>query len=171
MIAALAAAFPVWWLASALPAVQRINRRVPLLVAAACVLALIAAFATRPDHMLESARNWAVNLMTLPLWGYSWFLILALALVGLAVAPPPFRQAFAVGLPACFAFVLFLVYFRVPYRYGRGDSANRMTVQFLPLIMFYLAIKFIPALWRESSPATSGSRVPDRPAGAAMRPG
>ncbi|HKE18382.1 MAG TPA: hypothetical protein VKB80_26070 [Kofleriaceae bacterium] len=147
LMAGLLAGFFLWWAASARSEIIRcIDRRMPLLISATCALALAGELASRPDHMIASARSWAFNLTTLPLWGQTWFIILALVVIGLAVAPPPFRAPFAVGLPACFAVVLFLVYFRAPYREGRGDSANRMTIQMLPLIVFYLAIKFIPAL-------------------------
>lgn len=133
----------VWWLASRVPIVQRVNRHLPWIVAAACAFALAAAFATKPGHMMESARNWASNLTTLPLWGQSWYLIIALVAVSLAASPPRFRQAFAIGLPAYLAFVLLLAYFRFPYREGRGDSANRMTIQLVPLIFFYLGVKIL----------------------------
>jgi hypothetical protein len=142
MVWALLVLFFLWWCASGTRLVRRIDRWVPALVVGVCALALIGAFATRPDHMLRSIQHWAINLTELPLWGHSWFFIPLLILLGLAVRPPPFRVPFAVGLPAYFAFVLLLAYFRIPYRVGQSDSANRMTFHVVPMIFFYLAIKF-----------------------------
>jgi hypothetical protein len=153
MISALVVAFCLWWLASSTRIVRGVNRRMPVFVAAAFALVLGAAFVIKPHHMIDSARVWALNLTTLPLWGQTWFVIAALSVIGLGAAPPRFRTPFIVGLPTYFAFILFLVYFRAPYREGRGDSANRMTIQMLALIMFYLAIKFIPALRDQRSTA------------------
>lgn len=149
--------FFVWWLLSGTRVVRRVNRAVPALVAAGCALAMIAAFAMKPDHMLRSSVNWASNLIQLPHWGNSWIVIPVLILLGLAVAAPRFRVPFAVGLPV-YAGVILLLSFSLPkpWRMGLGDSANRMTIHLLPLIFFYLGIKLLPILL---GPAGSDDRA------------
>jgi hypothetical protein len=91
--------------------------------------------------MVESLRNWASNLFTQPLWGYSVYAMIALALIALGLPAPRFRQAFAVGIPVYLGFVLLLALGRSPYRSYIDDSANRMTIHVVPLIFHYLGLK------------------------------
>lgn len=135
-----------WWLASARPAVRALNRRLPVVIGAGAALAVAAAFALKPAHMGESLASWAVNLTSLSLWGQTWLVLAVLTLLALAAPAPPFRQAFAIGLPVYAAFVLLLAFLRVPYRLGLGDSANRMTIHFVPLLLLYLALKLLPGV-------------------------
>lgn len=141
-------AFFLWTLLPPSPLVRRTNRLMPALVAGVVGLALIAAFATRPAHMIESARVWLWNLTQLPTWGTFWYGFALLIAVSLLVPPPRFRQVFAIGLPAYAAVILLLVYFRTPYRVGNGDSANRMTIHLVPLIFYYAAMKCMRAVER-----------------------
>ena len=142
-------AFFLWWRRLGDPLVRRLNRWLPLAIAGVCALAVTAAFAAQPDRMVRSTLNWLTNLIEQPLWGHSWFLIAALLLLALALEPPRFRHAFTIGLPVYAGFLLLLSFnLRVPYRIGLADSANRMTIHFVPLIFFYLAIKLGPALMR-----------------------
>lgn len=133
--------FFLWWLASSTHPIKRINRIVPGLIAAVFALALAAAFLAKTDHMLESVANWSRALRELSFWGQSWYAIGALILLGLLVSPPPFRQAFVIGLPVYFAFVLLLALGRSPYRDYVDDSANRMTIHAVPLIFWYVGLK------------------------------
>lgn len=162
----LAMLFFLWRLASRIRFVRLVDRWVPAIIGGLCMLALIAAFAAKPDHMTTSAAHWAKNLTELPLWGHSWFLIPLLIAIGLAIEPPPFRQPFVVGLTV-YAAVILLLSFSLPnpWRLGVGDSANRMTIHLLPSIFFYLALKFIPPLQRDAAPpsAIDGGRA-SRPA-------
>ncbi len=163
-VVALLVAFLLWSLASRRPLLRRIDRFMPAIVAAGGAVAIAAAFATRPELMLLSVEHWVSNLLEQPLWGWSWAILPVLILFSLLVEPPRFRQAFAVGIPVSLAFVLLLSYYvGRPYRIGLGDSANRMTIHFLPLICFYLAIKLLPALAR-AKPADDDD-VPGQAAG------
>ncbi len=164
VVVALLVAFLLWSLASARPFVRRINRFMPAIVAAVGAVAIAAAFATRPELMLLSVEHWVSNLLNQPLWGWSWAVLPILILFSLLVEPSRFRQAFAVGIPVSFAFVLLLSYYvGRPYRIALGDSANRMTIHFLPLIFFYLAIKLLPGLAR--SQLADDDDVPGQAAG------
>jgi hypothetical protein len=138
-------AFLGWWLISRAPLLQRVSRRVPLLVSAALVLALAAAFATRPRHMTTSLDHWVTNLTTLPHWGYAWYGIVAAALLAVFTPPPPRHRVFTLTIWLTLAYTLLIVYARVPYRVAILDSANRMTIHVLPLVFFYLGLKAVPA--------------------------
>jgi len=143
-LAAGVAGFFGWWMISRGPRLQAFNRRVPLLVSAAIVLALAAAFATKPDHMLISLGHWMGNLVTLPHWGYSWYGIVAAVVLALFTPPPPRYRVFTLTIWLSLAYTLLLVYARLPYRIAILDSANRMTIHVLPLVFFYLGLKAVP---------------------------
>ncbi len=143
-----AVAFFLWTLLPRSALVGRVNRLLPALVAGVFGIALLAAFATRPAHMIESAGNWLWNLTQLRTWGTFWYGFALVILVSLVAPPPRFRQVFAIGLPVYAALILLLVYFRSPYRLGNGDSANRMTIHLVPLIFYYAAMKCMRAVDR-----------------------
>lgn len=151
-----AVAFFLWTLLPRSSLVRRLNQLLPALVAGAVGVALLAAFATKPAHMLESARVWLWNLTQLPTWGTFWYGLALLIAVSLLAPPPRFRQVFAIGLPVYAALILLLVYFRVPYRVGNGDSANRMTIHLVPLIFYYAAMKCLRVV--ERMPARASRR-------------
>jgi hypothetical protein len=144
--AALAGAFAWWAVSPAYRWMRWIDARLPLAVAAAVALALVAAFATSTDHMLASLDVTIENLRTVPYWGHSWYGLAALAVASLALPAPPFRQAFAIGVPVFLGAVLLMAYSGPGYRLGNGDSANRMIINAVPLIVFYVALKAAPRL-------------------------
>jgi hypothetical protein len=164
----LMAGFFCWWLASETRVVRRINGWLPAAVAGLSGLVVAASFAIKPHHMARSTANWAANLTDLPLWGNVWLFLPALMLLGLLGRPPRFRHAFTVGLIAYAALVLVLSFFLAnPYRIGLGDSANRMTIHFVPLIFYYLAVKLAPPLFSGAAvepPGSPTARPEDRPA-------
>jgi hypothetical protein len=141
IVAATVAGFFAWWLVAGTPIGRRIDRWVPVLVPAALALALGAAFFRDAGHMADSAWGLVHNYTGLPHWGFAWYAIAALVLLGLALPAPPLRWPFVVGIPAYFAFVLLLAIGRVPYYFYEGDSGNRMTLHVVPLIFFYFGLK------------------------------
>jgi hypothetical protein len=131
----------LWCIAGEMRIIRRLNRFIPALVAAAVLLALAIAFATKTDHMLTSLSSWYQNLSSLEQWGQTWYLLAAMTVVALVVKAPPFPHAFSIGIPAYLGGILLLSAISIPYRVGVGDSANRMAVHVVPIIFFYLAIK------------------------------
>jgi hypothetical protein len=142
-----------WWLVSDRPLVRRINAALPAIIAGLAALALAGAFAVEPDHMWLSAERWKDALTGVPHWGSFWYLVPLLALLALTAPPPRFRQAFVVGIPVFFAFVLLLALGRDPYFSRVDDSANRMTIHIVPLLVWYLALKVLPL----AAPARTGA--------------
>jgi hypothetical protein len=133
-----------WWLVSDRPLVRRINRWLPAVIAGLAALALVGAFVVEPEHMWTSSRHWVSTLRTTPHWGWFWYLVPLVVLAALPAPAPRFRQAFVVGIPVFFAFVLLLALGRDPYAARLDDSANRMTIHIVPLIVWYLALKAAP---------------------------
>lgn len=142
----------VWWLVSDRRPVQRINRILPLAIAGLAALALAGGFAMESDHLGRSAARWLLTLFRVPHWGWFWVAIPLLVLVSLPAPPPRFRQAFVVGIPVFFALVLLLVLGRDPYTVQIDDSANRMTIHVVPLLVWYLAVKALGARPRKTGP-------------------
>jgi hypothetical protein len=99
--------------------------------------------------MGRSAWRWGSALLTVPHWGWMWWVIPPLALVALLAPKPPARTMFVVGIPVFFAFVLLLVLGRTPYSNRIDDSANRMAIHIVPLLVWYLALKTLPLLAKE----------------------
>lgn len=145
-------AFFAWWLlaGSKHSFIQLIHRRAQAIVAFASLVVVAAMFAHKSDHMLSSLDAWMTNLFRAPLWwGYAWYGIVALAAIAALIQPPPAHRAFTFTIWLTFAFVMMVVYPRIPYRIAMVDSANRMMVHVLPLIFFYLGLKTVPALWSQ----------------------
>jgi len=53
----------------------------------------------------------------------------------------PQEDLFLYGVILFFALLLAIVYFRVPYHTGWGDSANRMFTHILPIVILYVQMK------------------------------
>jgi hypothetical protein len=132
-----------WWLVPDRPIVRRINRLLPVAIAGLAAIALAAAFALEGEHLGRSAARWSRALFTVPHWGAFWYVLAALLVIAIPAPPPRFRQAFVVGIPVFFGFVLLLSLGRDPYTVQVDDSANRMTIHVAPLLLWYAALKRI----------------------------
>ena len=151
LAAAIAACFLAWPLVTAAP-LRRLRRHIPALVALLIAVALAAAFAVRPDHMVTSAENLARDLLgpALGAWGFTWWAVaFAAAVAALFLPPLATGRALFLAVPAAAALTLLLAYSRTPYRIGFGDSANRMFIHYLPLAILYLVLKAAPHLTRD----------------------
>jgi hypothetical protein len=130
-----------------------LNRRIPAIVVLACVAALGAAFALRWDHFVVSADAWRQCMLSTYYWGGAWSAIGGFSVLGLLVPAPPHRWQFVVGIPAYMALILLLVWGRDPYYVGIGDSASRMTIHVVPVIFFYLGLKYFSLFGRQQDHA------------------
>jgi hypothetical protein len=149
-------AFCIYYLVADWPPLRRLARWLPESAALACALGLAASFALKPEHMLASAKAWATNLLFLPYWRQTWYVIGALVVLGFAIEAPPHRRVFTYGVTLSFVLILLLAFGRQPYLLSVGDSANRMTLHPLPLLFAYLGLKLIPALTRPKGGEPSG---------------
>ena len=130
----------------------RINRVAPVIVAVVTALSLVAAFAVKSPHMLESTGAWLQSLTKLSYWGGTWITLAALAVIALFAPPAPFRAVFVVGATVQLAGIALLGFARPPYYVGLHDSGNRMALHAVLLAFFYLTIKYAPLLRPASSP-------------------
>ena len=123
---------------------ERARQRAPELALIAIVVALVVAFALKPEHMGISARSWLRNLVS-GYWGVAWPLIAMLVLGASRLPRFASSKVFGYGIAAQVGLIILLAFGRSPYRAAHvGDSANRMMMHLLPLLFFYLALKLIP---------------------------
>lgn len=149
------AGFFLVWLVLGHPRLGHLARAMPRVAGVVAVLALAAVFALDTDHMAASAEAWARNLIELPTWNQTWVAVTVLLVAGLLLERPPAGRAIAITIAISFALTLVLAFGRIPYRFGLGDSAERMTTHFLPLLFFYVGLKLLLA---------AGARSPARAA-------
>ncbi len=126
-----------------------VRRHAPRIVALALAVALAIGAFLHPEAASQTLRALRTNLLDLPLamWGPTWYVVGALALVSLAVPAPPAGRILSYGA-LCTALAIVLFGMRFPYRAGITDSGNRLALQVLPLAMLYFTVALGPLLRR-----------------------
>jgi len=147
LAAVLSAAFGAWCLTWYHP-FRRLVPLVPSLMGAGCALALVLAFALKWDHMCQSTTAVAKNLGSLSISGFTWYGLILTYGATLLLPSPRFALPFRLGIPLFLGVTVALGAVRVPYRYGVGDSANRMSLHVMLLAFFYFALVFAPLALR-----------------------
>ncbi|RLD01549.1 MAG: hypothetical protein DRI65_15530 [Chloroflexota bacterium] len=132
----------------------------PKFMIGSILLLLVFQFIQNPDHMALSFWNTVKNLLYSGRWGITWLMALLLVMI-VAGGPRVSREyLFYYGISSFFSLLLAISYFRVPYRLGWGDSANRMSTHILPIILMFILMKIAQALsgavFMKRSPLTDG---------------
>jgi hypothetical protein len=103
---------------------------------------LILAILIEPDHMLTSNTHVWQNLTNIYFWSWTWFITAAFLPVLLNdLRKHPENRLLIYSTASYILVVLLLVLARRPYRIGQTDSANRLMLQILPVILFTFASK------------------------------
>ncbi|MEP0845654.1 MAG: discoidin domain-containing protein [Phycisphaerae bacterium] len=110
------------------------------LFGAAAVVALL--WALRPGHMFLSAASIVQNGVAEGAWQYLWFVLLAGMIASAGLPAFPGHTLWSRGALAVFLLITVMSSAKNPYRLGWSDSANRLLVQFVPLIVIYLGLRF-----------------------------
>jgi hypothetical protein len=102
---------------------------------------LVTLFILKPEHMLSSCQNLFRNLTGGGGWGITWRSMALLSL--LAFFRPKFlhQEIFSTTAAAYVLLILVMAGARVPYRVSWWDSANRMLVHLLPIVLFYVTAR------------------------------
>jgi hypothetical protein len=130
---------------------DRILPLLPYLMLLTLVLILGVTFVRQPTDLKHATRvtfdnmffaqwwheTWASNW-----WGVTWFAVVALAAIAVLLPRIADERLFVVGITGFFVLLFDFILVRSVYRSGWGDSGNRMLVHVLPLIFFYLTIKY-----------------------------
>lgn len=117
----------------------------PWIMIGALLLILLSMVLLKPGHMKDSVYYIFMNMLGFGWWGITWLVISILYMISLKGPSLPYEGIFSYGIPSFFSLVVALSFFRVPYRLGWGDSANRMMVHILPIIALYLMMKAVKA--------------------------
>jgi hypothetical protein len=139
-------AYAVWVLLSWFSWAHRITLISRWLMLVGAALALIAVFAWQPQHMDESLRAIAKNMIRFGLWSSLWVLLLVLCVFAPALPSVRSGSLFTHSLAIYLVAILALAAGRTPYREGCGDSGNRMLTHLAPVLLFYLQMRYAKGL-------------------------
>ncbi len=124
------------------PLLAALLRRGPALALYATGAVFCGAVALQPSHLSASAQSIVSNCLLTGSWQAFWWAMAALLI--LAAALPRVRHQSLLSA-SCLSFFLFMVVlscFKNPYRLGWSDSANRMLVMLVPLLLFYVLMRY-----------------------------
>ena len=113
----------------------------PKIMLGVLVLALLLMVIHKPEHYRISVYALILNMLESGEWGMTWLVYWFLFVVSQAGPRFPQEDLFLYGVILFFALLLAIVYFRVPYRVGWGDSANRIWTHILPITILYVLMK------------------------------
>ena len=121
---------------------QKLLPKLPALILGGLALAIIAGLFVKRDVIGTSLQSMLSQLFLSGAWDTCWAAALFLALF-LAFEQPGKQKSdvnrfFLYLIPCYFLFILFLSYSRTPYEIVWTDSDNRMFVQVLPLVVFWI---------------------------------
>lgn len=146
------------------PTVQRITPSMPRLIQWGLAGILVGMFVLKPVAMVTSAGVMLLNFLVTGYWLPTGILVCGV-LVFVHRMPRFSRDdLWHYGLPSFLMLLLALSFFRLPYRIGAGDSANRIMTHIMPLLILYLTARVGLWLWPAQTPPT-GNTAPSPPAG------
>jgi len=116
-----------------------IAKRTPLLTFMGLALVSILVTILKPEHMLASLVSTLENIfLGYGNWGLTWYFVLFLVLY-FARRHATGRHWLSMLLVSYILLVYSLAFFSIPYHIGDYDSANRLMLQVLPLVLLYLS--------------------------------
>jgi len=140
-IIAVLVGFGLFAVVSGLKVLDSVVKRTPFLTLMGLVLVSIIFTITKSEHMLSSLESIVRNILVAGNWGLTWYVIFFLATeLYFARRDATERHWMFMVLVTYILLVYNLAYFRVPYHLGEIDSANRLVLQALPLVLLYLSL-------------------------------
>ena len=134
--------FGLFAVVSGLKVLDPIAKRTPFLTFIGLALVSIIFTILKPEHMLTSLVSILRNIfLGYGNWGLTWYFILFLALY-FARRHATERHWLFMVLVSYILLVYNLAYFSIPYHIFDYDSANRLILQALPLVLLYLSLRF-----------------------------
>ena len=133
--------FGLFAVVSGLKVLDSIVKRTPFLTLIGLVLVSIIFTIIKPEHMLRSLESIVRNILVEGNWGLTWYVIFFLAteLYFASRDAATERHWMFMVLVTYILLVYNLAYFSIPYHIGEFDSANRLVLQALPLVLLYLS--------------------------------
>jgi hypothetical protein len=135
--------FGLFAVVSGLKVLDPIVKRTPFLTLIVLVLVTIGFIIIKPEHMLTSLVSIVQSISLSGNWGLTWYVIFFLATELYFARRDATEHRWLFMILVSFILVVYnLVYFRVPYHSRDYDSANRLVLQALPLVLLYLSLGF-----------------------------
>ena len=135
--------FGLFTVVSDLKILDPIVKRVPFLTLIGLALLSVIFTIIKPEHMLTSLESIVRNLLAEGNWGLTWYVIIFLATeLYFARREATERHWMFLVLLAYSLLIYNLAYFIPAYHTGHYDSANRLVLQALPLVLLYLSLSF-----------------------------
>jgi len=117
-----------------------IVKRTPFLTLIALLLVSVTFTLIKPEHMLRSLESLVRNLLIEGNWGLTWYVMFFLATeLYFASRHAPKPHWMFMLLVTYILLVYNLAFFTDSYHIGEFDSANRLVLQALPLVLLYLS--------------------------------
>ena len=139
--------FGLFAVVSGLKALDPIVKRTPFLTLTVLLLVSIAFTIIKTEHMLRSLESIVRNVLVDGNWGLMWYVIFFLATeLYFARRDATERHWLFMVLVTYMLLVYNLPYFIPSYHSGEFDSANRLVLQALPLVLLYLSTCVSPLL-------------------------
>jgi len=142
--------FGLFTIVSGLKVLDPIVKRTPFVTLIGLLLVSVTFTVIKPEHMLTSLESIVRNILLDGDWGLTWYVIFFLAAeLYFASRDATERHLMFMVLVTYILLVYNLAYFTNSYRIGATDSANRLVLQALPLVLLYLSnLRFPPLLRR-----------------------
>jgi len=133
--------FGLFTIVSGLKVLDPIVKRTHFLTLILLVLVSVIFTIIKPEHMLSSLTSIVRNILVDGNWGLTWYVIFFLAteLYFARVHAPTERHWMFMVLVTYILLAYNLAYFTDSYHIGAVDSANRLVLQALPLVLLYLS--------------------------------
>ncbi|MCH8899619.1 MAG: hypothetical protein IH942_03870 [Acidobacteria bacterium] len=140
------------------PRLRRVVRMAPWLTLGGAFLLLAYHIQSDPQLLLTSMNSMAVNAAYWGFWGFFWYIIPPLLIATIVIGNVDEDRLWNLGIAGFFLTLPLTGYLRgSAFRVGSGDSANRMLMHVVPLLILYLLL----AAGRAS---INGNRQDDAPA-------
>ncbi len=113
---------------------------IPEVIISSLGFGLVLTILVEPDHMITSLTHFWQNLLDMFAWGGSWIVVVAFIPFYIIKTDQSAENKF-LGY-STFSYILLILIIaiaRIPYRLGETDSANRLMLQILPVIIFLIA--------------------------------
>src|SRR6266576_3453468 len=142
--------FGLFAVVTGLKVLDPIVKRTPFVTLIGLLLVSVTFTIIKPEHMLTSLESIVRNILLDGDWGLTWYVIFFLAAeLYFASRDATERHLMFMLLVTYILLVYNLAYFTNSYRIGATDSANRLVLQALPLVLLYLSnLRFAPLLRR-----------------------
>lgn len=136
--------FGLFAVASGLKVLEPISKITPILTLIGLLLVGVIFTVLKPEHMLASLGSILGNIfLAYGNWGLTWYVVLFLSIALYFARRDSTDRNWMSTLVISYILLVFnLAYFSIPYHIGDYDSANRLMLQVLPLVLLYLGLGF-----------------------------